>query len=56
MKKIILYTIIVISILLIIGVFHDEYGNIFGKTILFWAVLISVYSLLMNKKGILDKK
>jgi hypothetical protein len=56
MKKILLYTIILISVFLIIGVFHDEYGEIFEKIILFWAVLIAVYSLFINKKEILDKK
>lgn len=52
MKKYILYVIIPISIFLIIGAFHDEYGNIFGKILLFWAVFISIYSLIMNKKKI----
>jgi hypothetical protein len=56
MNKIILYIFIVISIFLIIGVFHDEYGNIFGKIILFWTLFIAVYSLLLNKKRICDKK
>ena len=55
MKKILLYTIMLISIFLIIGVFHDEYGGIFAKIILFWAVLIAVYSLFINKKEILEK-
>jgi hypothetical protein len=56
MKKIILYIFIVISIFLIIGIFHDEYGKIFGKIILFWALFIAVYSLILNKKIIYGKK
>lgn len=52
MKKHILYIIIPISIFFIIGAFHDEYGSFFGKILLFWAVFISVYSLIMNKKKI----
>lgn len=46
---------IVISIILIIGAFHDEYGNILGKILLFWALFIAIYPRLVKKK-ILDKE
>lgn len=56
MKKNERYILIVVSILLIIMMFHDEYGIIFSKVLMIWTVSISVYLLLLDRKRIHDKK
>jgi hypothetical protein len=54
MKKFNFIILTVITIILLIGMFHSKYGNIIGKILLFWALFLAVYSNLTNKKKIHD--
>ncbi|GHB45487.1 hypothetical protein GCM10008106_28110 [Mongoliitalea lutea] len=56
MNKAIKAIILIVTIVLIIGISHDEYGVIFSKVTIFWAVILAIYSSFIRKPKFHDDK
>lgn len=56
MKRNILILVIIISLGLFIGVFHDQHGKIISKIAYIWLIFFVIYSNLINKKEVNNNK
>lgn len=50
MKKFVLILLTIMSVILFIGMFHDQYGKIISKITYIWVIFLVIYSYLINKK------
>jgi L-asparagine transporter-like permease len=50
MKKFVLILLTIMSVILFIGMFHDQYGKIISKITYIWVIFLVIYFNLINKK------